>query len=568
MSVRKLNLLDWRGDDTRVWLGRRRCPRRLSARMQRPSPGSRRITLGAFLQFSRDAVWSCLDAAWVALGIVLIGLASSGIWRAPDRINHDCALYLQEAGMLLDGAVPYCGFVETNPPLVIYLNVPPVALARLLGVSPILVFHGLVLVLLVLSTVEMHPLLAKRRLGFTVTGRGLVLLAWIAMYFLVDRQGNTGQREQLFVLLYVPFLLLRVLRSRGGATAGWFAGMLGAQAGVGVALKPHFLLIALGVESVLLMARRRGRFLPRLLAPEIFALMGVVAAYVLHWLFVPAAMREAFVGRWLPLVLHRYAAYDLSYRETLDRVLHSPLSAAAVFAALAAAFFALKRHGRLRQHLTALSAMASTALLMFMLQRKGWSYQAIPFDAAGLLCLAVLVDRPRTTGRRFAAQAGLAAVLCVLVAMCSIDRLAASPDPPDFVALRQIVEEHTSAGDRVLIVATSVRPAYPMLLQTGRMPGSRYLCSFPVAFFYADGASYRHYKDASPEERQFLDELADDVARLRPRLIIVHDRPGWLGLPENFNTFDYLAYSGWTARALATYRQLPGPDGWKVFEAR
>jgi hypothetical protein len=77
---------------------------------------------------------------------------------------------------------------------------------------------------------------------------------------------------------------------------------------------------------------------------------------------------------------------------------------------------------------------------------------------------------------------------------------------------------------------------------------------------------YRRREEAPAEERQFLCELEDDVHQLRPQLIIVHDDVGWPWLPEGFNTFDYLVYSGWTKNALAGYRELPGPKGWKVFE--
>jgi hypothetical protein len=111
------------------------------------------------------------------------------------------------------------------------------------------------------------------------------------------------------------------------------------------------------------------------------------------------------------------------------------------------------------------------------------------------------------------------------------------------------------------------------LLQTGRRAGSRHAWSFPIALYYADAKSapadrppYRRRQEAPAEEQQFLRELEEDVYRLHPQLIIVNDDQGWSGLPAGFNIFDYLVYSGWTKDALARYRELPGPKGWKVFE--
>jgi hypothetical protein len=149
----------------------------------------------------------------------------------------------------------------------------------------------------------------------------------------------------------------------------------------------------------------------------------------------------------------------------------------------------------------------------------------------------------------------------------------ARPDPPEYVALRRIVEQRSQPGDRVLVVANSVRPAYPMLVQLGRRPGSRYL-GCPIGLFYADREPtadqplYRRQEEAPAEERRFLDELREDVERLQPKLIIVNASPGWLGLPKDFNTFEYLIYSGWAEQSLKPYREVSGPEGWKVFERR
>ena len=241
----------------------------------------------------------------------------------PERINRHFAFGLQQAQMLLDGGIPYCDFIDANPPLIVYLNVPPAALARYLGGSPIVVFHLSVLLLLMISSMEIYGLLRKPRMGLRTAEPGLVLWPAISTLFsLVDWYGFAGQREHLFMLLYVPYLFLRILRHRGGSTNAWLAAVLGVTAGR-PSLKPHFLLTALGVEIVLLAAARRRR---TLLRSENTALASVVTVYVLHWFFVPAAMCEAFFGRWLPLVCRSYNVYDMTtwqvFRAFLDRRSH------------------------------------------------------------------------------------------------------------------------------------------------------------------------------------------------------------------------------------------------------
>ena len=382
--------------------------------------------------------------------------------------------------------------------------------------------------------------------------------------------------------MYVPYLFLRIARHQENLAPLWFAVLLGCQAGVGVSIKPHFLILAVLVELVLLASTRRRR---ALWAPENIAASAVVIAYAGHWLFVPAAMREAFFGRWLPMIRGGYAAYDVSYGQIAQKLLHSPPATILILTTVLVLAVAVGHRSRLRVSLLALAGFAAGSLALIFVQKKGWSYHAIPFEtAAGMAAVLLIVVTvralhradPRRSYRCWFACTGFAAgcllLIVVLIATCT-SRLPGDRRPPAFTALRNVIEQRTKPGDRVLFVATSVRPAYPMLLQMDRKPGSRYLCSFPIAFFYGNcGVSakgdppYRLPPDAPPEEQRFLAELAADVDRLRPRLVIIPDFPGGMGLPGDFNHFDYLSHSGWIERALEHYREVPGPQGWRIFE--
>ena len=185
-----------------------------------------------------------------------------------------------------------------------------------------------------------------------------MLLAWVGFYFLVDWRGNIGQREHLFVLLYVPYLVLRVLRHREGTGTGATCAkppagrrtndarplcptplsvLLGIQAGFGSSLKPYFLLAAVAVECFLTLSStigtRRRIILrlshlhsPRSSPPENIALAGIVAAYLLHWSAGPGSDARGFFGRWVPLICRGYHAVDVGYREC-GRHLADPVAA-------------------------------------------------------------------------------------------------------------------------------------------------------------------------------------------------------------------------------------------------
>ena len=142
-----------------------------------------------------------------------------------------------------------------------------------------------------------------------------------------------------------------------------------------------------------------------------------------------------------------------------------------------------------------------------------------------------------------------------------------------YAALRRVVEAQTRPGDRVMIVATSVSPASPMLLKIGRHRAA-VTCTVSPWRWSMQTPSWRRAgrstarEDEPAEERRFLADLEEDVRRRKPRLVIVNDMESWYGLPDKFDTFEYLVRTGWTQRTLAAYRAVPGPDGWKIFRRR
>lgn len=532
----------------------------------------------------RDDRWNAIAHAlpWLLLGATLLG-----IWQTPARIHQDCAMCLQQAQLLLSGAVPCYDIVDTNPPLIAYLNVPPVLVARALNAPPILVFHFFVVLALLVSSVELFWLMRQPAMRLRPIERDLLLTAWVLAYFYMDWLGATGQREQLFVFFYVPYLFLRILRHQGGAASAFGAALLGFQAALGASLKPHFLLAAAAIEGLLLfdtLGRRKpassGVFATgwRLLArPENVALALTVLVYVVHWFFVPAVMREAYFGRWVPMVFRGYRAYDATLGEIIDHTFYFPMSGAALAGVLGTAALAARPQTHGRRLFLGLSAFGVLGIALIFVQHKGWQSHRIPFQTAGLLCLGLLAARaflwPGRLRRLLVPSAVV--VLSVFVAAWLLKRESfGNVEPPNYALLRAIVETRSSPGDRVLIVATSVSPASPMLLKTGRWPGSRYLHFFPIAMLYAEGrwqpgrAAYRTYDEAPPEERRFLDDLQEDVERFHPRLIIICNALHWYGLADEFNTYDYMVHSGWTRKALPPYREVPGLDEWKVFERK
>lgn len=166
--------------------------------------------------------------------------------------NPDCAWLLLAAQRLAAGEKLYVDIMETNPPLIIWLNLLPVYLARALNISPFHAFTLLVSILnlsslwLVSKTIRQHEILKDK---FALSA----ILLYIAFGFFALTPALYGQRETLFIALVLPYLFSTLntgtqLKARQAAII--------AMAAVGFAIKPFFMLVW-GVNELAVAIQKR-----------------------------------------------------------------------------------------------------------------------------------------------------------------------------------------------------------------------------------------------------------------------------------------------------------------------
>ena len=74
-------------------------------------------------------LWSALTPSQlIAVTALLVGVTRIAL--KPFWVHCDVAMYLQGAQLLLHGKWPCVGFMDVNPPLIVYLSVFPVLLAE------------------------------------------------------------------------------------------------------------------------------------------------------------------------------------------------------------------------------------------------------------------------------------------------------------------------------------------------------------------------------------------------------------------------------------------------------
>ena len=497
-----------------------------------------------------------------ALPLVLVALLGVSVVLSPQRIHHDCAIYLQCGELLLDGKVPYVDFVDINPPLIMYLNAVPAFVARRLGVSPIVIFSAFVVVVVGLSTAALQIQLTDVWSGDS-GGATVLASLWAAFSLVMWHVGQFGQREHLLVLLYIPLLVARCGRTLGVQIPRCRAVLLGVAGGVGVCLKPHFMVVVLLIELRLLLATREIR---RCATAELAGFASVPVAYALHFVFVPAAMRDSFLYRWVPLVARNYSVYSSALSDITTPV----IVIAALVSLVALAGRGLWAHS-IRVLADALSFFVLGSAAVYVFQAKGWFYHQVPVVGGTVLLLGMVAaarSAPVKPGR--AAAPPVRAFGAMALGMLWLVVVVGSYTEPDsglFVSrFGPVIDRYSRKGEPVLFVSTHVTPAYPTLVQKERRPGSRYLWFFPIPMLRHQAGPPGSRADAlSSEERRLLRELAEDIAVRRPPLVFVSAENGCPGCAPDFNVMGYLEHAGFVAASLRDYEKVGEAFGFAQF---
>lgn len=328
--------------------------------------------------------------AWpLAVALLLVVVAGALLWNA--ELVNDVAWQLWVARQLAHGVTLYTDIVEVNPPLWFWAAIPVVDLAQLLGVSS---YHVLIPGVLALDVVA---LLLVRTLCRDLQSGRLIVLGFPVITLLAFLD-VFGQREHLTLIATVPYLVLVARRAEGLAASRTISILCGILAAFGLALKPHFLLVPVALEILLLVRTRRLPF-----RPENIALAASLVAYALSVLLFA---RAYFVAS-LPMLMiyqgdHRPIAYLLS----------QPVATMTCLLLLSLALY-----GRPRSSIAQAALIAGLAFLAaYFLQGKGWRYHGVP--AMGCFALAILAEAERfRRNLPLTARAGVALAMLTIICL-------------------------------------------------------------------------------------------------------------------------------------------------------
>jgi hypothetical protein len=286
--------------------------------------------------------------------------------------RQDQTWLLYAASRVLSGTQLYGPrLVETNPPLIIWLNIIPAWLAIHLHLQPLVVLDSLVTLLLVLSSAWSIRIL---RIAGVLRGRTASFVAFVFIFAaptVILRNFDFSEREHILLLLLLPYLIASFFQLANTITLAERIA-LGLAAGLAASIKPQYAIIPLGTELFLALWYRQAR---RLYRPELLTLSLTGLAYI-------AAVRTItplYFSQIVPLLRDAYPAYRGNH-PILWVMLHE-IPYDLIFSVTLLVWITTRRKLRYAVAPIGLLAASFFATIAFGIQRTGWPYQTVPRNA-------------------------------------------------------------------------------------------------------------------------------------------------------------------------------------------
>ena len=329
--------------------------------------------------------------AIVAFVAVATVLAISAVGVCNMIPNRDVSYNLYVSGRILNGAGLYRDIIEINPPLIFWIGVPFAWMNHQFGIDAVPAFNAFVYASILIS------------LRFTYANTSwlssrprLLLLLFATTAFAIMPRLDFGQREHIFSVFFFPYIALSVVRCRWeeARSAKW----IGLMGGVGIALKPHFILYWIAADLFVTYRSKVVR-----MRPESLVLAGFL---LLYWLLVLFLTPE-----WVNSAA-RVAALYIPDRSVVS-VLIQPMLVMILCAVIFGWVDQSDREWRSVRHLLLLES--TIGVIVGTVQMLGFRYHFLPAGILGFVVFAMTsVDLTKHMKQRWSRMASaLTAALIV-----------------------------------------------------------------------------------------------------------------------------------------------------------
>lgn len=341
-----------------------------------------------------------------------------------------------------------------------------------------------------------------------------------------------GETQYLMALALVPWIALRWLAHQSISLPKVWALLAGAVCGLAVSLEVPYAYTLLAIELLLVSIYRRYQALFS------YENLGALLAVVVVWMRInqcPDAMQNAYWNWILPL---RWLQF-----QDLDEMIQGPGAApelAYVFYLFVLAVFASVVLGQKLKIMTLSSGLAVIGMGFFLLEKQGYTRDIILAFAGIILTLALAIAAGGQLALRSLSGKGNAIVLgqCLLalstVVFCGyylhqieLDYAEGINPHPRQVPLgttdiNLFVQENSKWGEPVSIICDYPDPAFPLLFNLERPPGSYLLFARPLRLLMRlqdRGLKTGHWQEF---DEHIVNTLRAEFTSGRADLVLLH----------------------------------------------
>lgn len=463
--------------------------------------------------------------------VMVAALAATGAWiQLHVHVNHDVAWVVHSAGWLLEGARFGTDIIAANPPLIWWLSIPAAWLSRVSGIPDANTIRFLVWLACLASIVVSHRVMAPWHRSGRATEVAAITVS-LAFVLLVLPGDIFAQREHISLALVTPYVLLAALSAanRGEHTQSWLAALAGVMAGIGIALKPHFLLVPLLTEAVVFAATRQWKSSLRL---ETLLIAAVIAGY----LALVVILTPEYLNQVLPMYRKIYWAFE---NMSLANLLGNLLAAALLTAT--AIGLALATRTMTTAHVMLATVVVAYAIA-YLLQRKGYEYHRFPALAAAIVLLTLsAATAAKSLIRRSCPERMSTRVIgaCTIITLWLVGvwpgiehlrtwyQAANTTDGPIGLRETDLIQTVGSLiqhpGEYVYAFSTHPYPGFPTLNYLPARWGARSNSQFAIPAIVKEMQGSRGDKESEMAAAIALarDIVLEDFVQRRPRVLLV-----------------------------------------------
>jgi hypothetical protein len=422
--------------------------------------------------------------------------------RFQSDIIQDVAWFIYVANQLLHGKILYADILEVNPPLGMWLIVPIVWAADKLHLDAVIAVDATLLLMSAAALwfcnriLRLYPAFSTQTRRLTMVILAFAILFFPAIYF--------AEREHFMVLLFLPWLFLRITPNASAQLGTFERVLIGFLAGAAICIKPQSIFAPVLVELLLFW---RMRNLRSIIASENIG----AALFAIFYGFSILLFALKFLTEMLSLGSHAYVPF-YGY----------PLYVIAFYArwtlpALIIAYVIRNRLALLKADTRFVDGLLAAALgftISYVVQMKGFGYQIVPADILAGFASASAAVLLWQVERKISIH--VLGAICIPVLL-----LLSTPQTylNHFKALDKIMTRNAPEAKSLFIASTRLGDGFPYVQQRNLVWASR----LPTQWLtpYVDS---KWHAGVVPQDKITLDALdwaVSDLIAFKPDIVMI-----------------------------------------------